>query len=51
MLDKQLYENIFKRKDYLYPKDGYDLTIDTSILSEEECGMKVYSYVIKAHQR
>ena len=28
--------------DYLYPKDGYDLTIDTNSLSQEECGLKVY---------
>ena len=32
--------------DYLYPKDGYDLTIDTSLLSKEECGLKIYELAI-----
>ena len=26
---------------YLYPKDGYDLTVDTSILSSEDCSLRV----------
>ncbi len=30
--------------DYLYPKDGYDLTIDTNSLSKEECGLKRYEF-------
>ena len=28
--------------DYLYPKDDYDLIIDTNLLSKEKCGQKVF---------
>ena len=31
--------------DYLYPKDGYDLTIDTNLLSKEECGLKIFEFI------
>ena len=27
---------------YLYPKDGYDLTIDTSVMTTDECATKIY---------
>ena len=32
--------------DYLYPKEGYDCEIDTSIFSKEECALKIYNLVI-----
>ena len=27
---------------YLFPKDGYDLTVDTSIMTSEECALRIY---------
>ena len=27
---------------YLYPKEGYDLTVDTSVLTSEECAAKIF---------
>ena len=31
---------------YLYPKDGYDLTVDTHLLAKEECGLEVYKHAM-----
>ena len=32
--------------DYLYPKNGYDLEVDTYTLSKEECALKIYNYLL-----
>ena len=31
---------------YLFPKDGYDLTVDTSVMTPDECAAKIYSALI-----
>ena len=31
---------------YLYPKDGYDLTVDTSVMTPEECAMRIYKQLL-----
>ena len=28
---------------YLFPQDGYDLTLDTHIMTAEECALKIYN--------
>jgi len=28
---------------YLYPKEGYDLTVDTSVMTSAECSAEIYS--------
>ena len=32
--------------DYLYPKDGYDVIVDTNLLSKEECSQTIYNFSI-----
>ena len=29
---------------YLYPKEGYDLTVDTSVMRTEDCAMKIFDF-------
>ena len=36
--------------DYLYPKEGYDLIIDTSLFSKEKCGLEVYKHAMSLLQ-
>ncbi len=31
---------------YLFPKDEYDLTVDTSVMMPAECSMKIYSELL-----
>ena len=31
---------------YLFPKDEYDLTVDTSIMTPAECSMKIYGELL-----
>ena len=31
---------------YLYPREGYDLTVDTSVMSSEECALKIYGELL-----
>lgn len=32
---------------YLFPKDGYDLTVDTSLMTSAECAVKICNVLLK----
>lgn len=33
--------------EYLYPKEGYDLSVDTHIMTARECSVKIYEELLK----
>ena len=32
---------------YLYPKEGYDVTVDTGVMATEECAEQIFQYIFE----